>query len=103
LLRITRAALERCNLSKRWVAEHVLHCSEQLAGKQLSDDNEDKHLSMRKMSRLEDAGFWREFLYLLAEDLGLDIVVVTREQRAALQTVVAASADLQRVWAGEIR
>lgn len=96
LLKITRLAMERRRLSNRWLA-HVFGCSEQLVGAQLSDHNEDKHLSMRKLSRVDDAGFWREFLMLLAEDLGLHIIVVTPEQHQAIRDVVAASANLQRV------
>lgn len=95
LLRITRAALAKSSLSNRWLA-HMFGCSEQLVSAQLSDHSDDKHLSMRKLSRVDDAGFWREFLMLLAEDLGLRVIVVTPEQDQALRDVVAASANLQR-------
>lgn len=95
LLSVTRRALANASLSNRWLA-HIFGCSEQLVSAQLSDHS-DKHLSMRKLSRIDDAGFWREFLMLLAEDLGLEVIVVTPEQRAAIREVVAASANLQRV------
>jgi len=96
LLRITRQALANAQLSNRWLA-HIFGCSEQLISAQLSDLAEDKHLSARKLGRVDDAGFWREFLYLLAEDLGLRVIVVTPEQHQAIRDVVAASANLQRV------
>lgn len=96
LLRITRLALERSGLKKRWLAA-LFGVSEQLVGAQLSDDHDDRHLSMRKMGRVQEFGFWREFLYLLAEDLGLVIIIVTPEQKQAIREVLAASANLQRV------
>lgn len=95
LLSVTRRALVAAKLSNRWLA-HIFGCSEQLVSAQLSDHT-DKHLSMRKLSRIDDAGFWREFLMLLGEDLGLEVIVVTAEQKQAMRDLVAASANLQRV------
>jgi len=96
LLKITRQALEKSHLKHRWLAS-LFGCSEQLISAQLSDHAEDKHLSMRKMGRIEELGFWREFLHLLAEDLGYDVLVVTPDQKQAIRDLLAASANLQRV------
>ena len=52
---------------------------------------------MRKMSRVDDVVYWREFLDLLAEDLGYEVIVVTPEQKQAIRELIAASANLQRV------
>jgi hypothetical protein len=95
LLKVTRTALDKCDLKKRWLAA-LFGCSEQLIGAQLSDDQPEKHLSMRKMGRIDDAGFWREFLYLLAEDLGPEVVIVTPEQREAQTQLTAAAANYVR-------
>lgn len=96
LLKITRQALTKNGLSSRWLSS-LFGCSEALISAQLSDHHEEKHLSMRKMGRIEESGFWTEFLMLLAEDLGLEVIVVTPEQKQAIRDVVSASANLQRV------
>jgi hypothetical protein len=96
LLRIVRQALVKSSLSQDWLSA-LFGCSKQLISAQLSDEQDEKHLSMRKMGRIDDAGFWKEFLLLLAEDLGLEVMVVTPEQKQAIRDVMAASANLQRV------
>jgi hypothetical protein len=96
LLRIVRQALVNSSLSQDWLSA-LFGCSKQLISAQLSDEQDEKHLSMRKMGRIDDAGFWKEFLLLLAEDLGLEVMVVTPEQKQAIRDVMAASANLQRV------
>lgn len=98
LLSITRRALVKCSLSQRWFAA-VLGVSEQLASAQLADDRDDKHLSMRRLGRIEEPGFWREFLMLLAEDLGLTVVVLDAEQKQAAVDLQIASANYARVMA----
>jgi hypothetical protein len=96
LLRIVRTALDRCSLSNRWFAA-VIGVSEQLSSSQLQDDRDDKHLSMRRMGRIDEVSFWREFLLLLAEDIGLCVVVLDEEQHAALTSLQNSSATFARV------
>lgn len=96
LLRITREAIKRAHLSQTWFAS-ALGISEPLVSAQLSDHAEDKHLSMRRMGRIDEAGFWREFLMLLAEDIGLTVVVLDAEQKQALTNLQTASAEWARV------
>lgn len=97
-LRIARTARERAQLKLAAMAE-MMGISEPLLSAQLSDHEDGKHLSMRRLGRVNDASFLREFALLLLEDLGLSVIVVTVEQKAALDRLQAASADYARVSA----
>lgn len=97
-LKCVRTTLDRLHLSQRWFAA-TLGISEQLVSAQLSDHNDDKHLSLRRLGRVEDVSFWKEFFLLGLEDLGFCVVLVTPEQKAALVSLQAASAHYTKVSA----
>lgn len=90
-----RASTDRERLTNRWLAA-VCDSSEQAIGQQLADDL-DKNLPTRKMQRIRETGFWREFALLILEDLGLDAYVLEAEQRDAQYALLAAAAQYTRV------
>lgn len=71
--------------------------SEPLLSAQLSDHDETKHLSLRRLGRVQDVGLWREFCLQMLEDCGFCVVIVTPDQKAALVDVQAACAAYARV------
>jgi hypothetical protein len=64
---------------------------ESLLSAQLSD-HEEKHLSLRRLSRVPDVGLWKEFALLLLEDLGFTVIVLDQDQASAFHQLQAASA-----------
>jgi hypothetical protein len=90
-----RGALVRSQLPQRWLAA-VLDISEPLLSAQLSDHNTEKHLSLRRMGRIEDASFWKEFFLLGLEDLGFHVVVMDEAQYEAHQQLTASAVTYAR-------
>lgn len=91
-----RESLNRTRLSQTYLAA-AMGISEPLVSAQLSEHNVDKHLSMRRLGRVEDVGFWKEFALLILEDLGFHVVVMNHAQYEAHGRMVAAANDYARV------
>lgn len=89
-LRWVREALSRARLSQGYLAA-AMGISEPLISAQLSEHAPGKHLSMRRLGRVQDTGFWREFALLILEDLGLAVVVMDRDQYQAYQHLATAA------------
>lgn len=90
-----RGALLRTQSPQRWLAA-VLDISEPLLSAQLSDHNADKHLSLRRLGRVEDVSFWKEFFLLGLEDLGFHVVVMDDAQYEAHQQLTASAVTYAR-------
>jgi hypothetical protein len=58
-----------------------------LLSAQLSDMEPTKHLSIRRLMRITDPIFWQELALLILEDLGLSVIVVTPEDKAAVEGI----------------
>lgn len=97
-LNLVRQAREKCGMKLASMAD-AMGISEPLLSAQLSEQEGTKHLSVRRMTGIEDVSFWREFALLILEDLGFTVVLVTPEQKSALTDLQAASAQYAKVSA----
>jgi hypothetical protein len=75
---------------KQGAMAYAMGISEPLLSAQLSDHNEDKHLSLRRLSGVDDAGFWCEFALCILESFGKRVIVMTQEQYEIHIAMVAA-------------
>jgi hypothetical protein len=78
---------------KQGAMAYAMGISEPLLSAQLSDHNEDKHLSLRRLSGVDDAGFWCEFALCILESFGKHVIVMTQEQYEVHMAMVAALVD----------
>ena len=83
VLSMVRRARELCGLKQASMAAYM-GISEPLLSAQLSDADTDKHLSLRRLSRVTVRDFWALFALLLIEDCGLSVQVLTPQERDAL-------------------
>jgi hypothetical protein len=90
-----REAILLSRLSQGYMAA-AMGISEPLLSAQLSDHNTDKHLSLRRLSRVDDEGFWCELALSILECFGKRAVVMTEEQYEIHMAMVAALADTAR-------
>jgi hypothetical protein len=94
-LRWVRQSIAKVGLSQRYMA-CAMGISEQLFSIQVLGQVDDKHLSLRRLGKVDDVNFWREFALLILEDLGFQVVVMDQEQHAAWKQLQVAQANWQR-------
>jgi hypothetical protein len=87
-----REAILLSRLSQGYVAA-AMGISEPLLSAQLSDHNDDKHLSLRRLAGVDDARFWCEFALCILESFGKHVIVMTQEQYEVHMAMVAALVD----------
>jgi hypothetical protein len=95
-----REAIIRARLSQGYMAA-AMGISEPLLSAQLSDHNEDKHLSFRRLSGVDDAGFWCALALCILESFGKRAVVMTEQQYEIHMAMVAALVDTARYHSEE--
>jgi hypothetical protein len=93
-----REAIIRARLSQGYMAA-AMGISEPLLSAQLSDHNEDKHLSFRRLSGVDDAGFWCALALCILESFGRRAVVMTEQQYEIHMAMVAALVDTAKYHA----
>jgi hypothetical protein len=95
-----REAIIRARLSQTYMAA-AMGISEALLSAQLSDHNEDKHLSMRRLGGVDDAGFWCSVALCILESFGKHAIVMTEQQYEIHMAMVAAMVDTARYHSAE--
>jgi hypothetical protein len=97
-----REAILLSRLSQGYVAA-AMGISEPLLSAQLSDHNDDKHLSLRRLARVDEAGFWCEFALCILESFGKHVIVMTQEQYEVHMAMVAALVEAAKHATAERR
>jgi hypothetical protein len=88
---------------KQGAMAYAMGISEPLLSAQLSDHNEDKHLSLRRLARVDEAGFWCELALCILESFGKHVIVMTQEQYEIHIAMVAALVETAKHATAERR